>query len=454
MTEVIFSFDTEDFTSNVSADAIVREAEILHSEGVRGGFCIVGLLADQLVKWGRADVRRALEGHDILSHSYGHSLHPTLCEYTDLEDYEEAAERLQREEGEALQKLQAFLQMPMKEEEAFDGTTEKKAVRILGACPPGNQKSYVAMYGYADFGLPIYADTVCDTPDGRGSFYCNMFQTKYTFCMENFFKDASEEFMKQTLDELAQNKRVICYTHPNMALYSIHWDLVNYYKENKYPFGEWKEAPRRTKEESEAYFDAIRRFIRLIKADPRFQISSYSQLVEKLDAEPVRKLTIEDLPGLKKQLAENFGPIEHPSYCVADVFLACKEFLLGAKEHCCGKVYGFLEQPVGIRESVRLTKEEMIASAEAMNTEKFLPAQIMVGEQEVGPGDWLRAALEILTGAEIAEVLPGEQLPGLDELPELKNVRLVGWVQGDDMKDLYLSDRLRLQIWTLRHLEE
>ena len=35
MTDIIFSFDTEDFTSNITADAIYREAEILREEGVR-----------------------------------------------------------------------------------------------------------------------------------------------------------------------------------------------------------------------------------------------------------------------------------------------------------------------------------------------------------------------------------------------------------------------------------
>ena len=47
-TKVIFSFDTEDFTSNESANAIYTEAEILREEGVRGCFCLVGLLAQQL----------------------------------------------------------------------------------------------------------------------------------------------------------------------------------------------------------------------------------------------------------------------------------------------------------------------------------------------------------------------------------------------------------------------
>jgi hypothetical protein len=90
VTDIIFSFDTEDFTSNRAADAIYREAKILEEEGVRGCFCLVGLLADQLVNWGRDDVLEALSHHEINSHTYGHTLHPMINEYTDIEDVNEA----------------------------------------------------------------------------------------------------------------------------------------------------------------------------------------------------------------------------------------------------------------------------------------------------------------------------------------------------------------------------
>ena len=89
MTDIIFSFDTEDFTSSVAADAILREAEILKEANIKGGFCLVGLLAKQLVNWGRKDVLDALKFHEIGNHSYGHSLHPTINEYTDIADFDE-----------------------------------------------------------------------------------------------------------------------------------------------------------------------------------------------------------------------------------------------------------------------------------------------------------------------------------------------------------------------------
>ena len=82
MTDIIFSFDTEDFTSNRAADAILEEAQLFTEEGVRGCFCLVGLLAEQLVNWGRTDVLDALKNHEINSHTYGHTLHPMINEYT------------------------------------------------------------------------------------------------------------------------------------------------------------------------------------------------------------------------------------------------------------------------------------------------------------------------------------------------------------------------------------
>ena len=45
MTDIIFSFDTEDFTCCRAADGILEAAEMLREEGIRGCFNLVGLLA-------------------------------------------------------------------------------------------------------------------------------------------------------------------------------------------------------------------------------------------------------------------------------------------------------------------------------------------------------------------------------------------------------------------------
>ena len=60
MTYIVFSFDTEDYVNPHAADGILRCAEILRSEGIRGCFNVVAKLAEALVKWGRQDVIDAL----------------------------------------------------------------------------------------------------------------------------------------------------------------------------------------------------------------------------------------------------------------------------------------------------------------------------------------------------------------------------------------------------------
>ena len=438
MTDIIFSFDTEDFTSNAAADAIYREAEILKKEGIRGGFCVVGLVAEQLKKWGRDDVIEALRHHEILSHTYSHSIHPTLHEHTDIDDFDEAYKRVFAQEKEGIRLIK----------ETFGD------VAIYGACPPGNQKNYVAMYAYADMGLPVYADTVCDTTKGRGAFYCNIYHTQYSFGLENFFGDSSDEYMLKTLDELSSHDRVILFTHPNAAMFSEFWDSVNYYKQNQCEFGKWKECKRRPVDETEKFYDSIKRFIQLIKRDKRFNITCYSDVANRIKNEGQRVIKLEDIHLIRESLKSSFSPQSSPVSCsLSDIFLACKDFLLGRNTHICGKVYGFLDTPYEPESEIAVTKQDMLLSAKEMNTSMFLPEKIKVGSAYIGPADWLFAAMDIICGEDKSVVTPKKQLPSLDIMPRLRDVRFKGgWIQSDDFEDKYISKRLRLQCWTMRFL--
>jgi len=137
--------------------------------------------------------------------------------------------------------------------------------------------------------IPIYADAFCDTKDGKGVFFCNIYQVKYTYCLENLFTKNTDEDLKEVLDMLAEKKRAIIYTHPNMATFSEFWDGVNYYKKNHCEFGEWKECAKRPEEETKLFYENIRKLVNLIKNDSRFRITSYSELADKVLKEGERK---------------------------------------------------------------------------------------------------------------------------------------------------------------------
>ena len=375
-----------------------------------------------------------------MSHSYGHSLHPTLNEYTDVEDFDVAYTAVLEQEKKGLELIRNV-----------SGTSQ-----ILGATPPGNQRSYVAMYGYADMGLPIYSDTVCDTANGKGVFCCNSYHIQYTCCLDVKIMNADENDLRSLLDSMAGYERVIFYTHPHIAMYTEPWDLINYYKENKCEFGEWKEAPRRPTEETERFYRNIRALIRMVKEDSRFRITSYSEIAKALENEPQRVIRRSDIPMIRDMLKQDLAPICTPvSLSISDVFLACKEMLNGADSHVCGKVYGFLDAPHAISSAVTLKKEDVIASAREINTERFLPSKITVNGVTIGPADWLRAALDVICGYDEVTLQPDVQLPSFELFPKLKNLRFKGkWVQSDLFEDRYLSDRLRYQSWTMRFLTE
>lgn len=440
MTEIIFSFDTEDFTSSRAADGILYEANLFREEGVKGCFCVVGLLAKHLKEWGRTDVIEALSHHELGTHTYGHTLHPMINEYTDIDDFYEAQDEVIRQETLAIEYI--------KDTFGVD--------RVWAACPPGNQKSYVAMYAYHKMGIPIYADTFCDTEGGTGAYYCNIFHANYTFGIEWFLRDATEDDIKRVLDDLAKRERAVIYTHPNMIIKNDFWDQLNYHKENLVPFGEWIEAEDLPEEITRRVLDNMRVLIRLIKADPRFKITTYSELAKRLDAEGERIVRYEHLVEIYSQLKEGLFPIQAPlSLSLADIMLACKAFLCGENEHLCGDVYGFLSKPYEITEPLVVSAEDLLSSCDQIKEGEFLPEKIKVGDQFIGPADWLYAALEVIFGAISVEILPKSQLPCLDLMPEVRDCAFKGtWQHGDDFEDRYLSDRLRYQSWTMRFLPE
>lgn len=435
MTELVFSFDTEDFTSSRAADAIVREAELFREEGIRGCFCMVGLLAGELKRNGRTDVLEALKYHEIDFHTYGHTVHPMIDEYTDIESFDEAHRLLTEQEGLGIEYVKDYTGRD----------------RIFAAVPPGNQKNYAAMYAYADMGIPIYADTVCDPNNGSGMFYCDIYHMEYVTSLESFLLHWDDDAVAGIIEELAARPKAVVYTHPNVSVAKSWWDIDNYDKENLAEFGHWIPAIPRPEEETREFLDNIRRFVRMLKADGRFVFTTYEQQAEKLSKRPTRIIHRRDISKIRKIAAEIFPTEGEDSLSVADAFYACAAFLNGKDKFICGRTKGFLEKPFAIDKNVTVTKADMIASAKNITAGDFIPLSLNVGDKKIGPADWLRAAVAVLDGADSVELSPDKALPSLDFLPDLRDQCLKGtWRHSDDFEDRYLSERLRLQSWTMR----
>ena len=437
MTEVYFCFDTEDYTSDKSSTSIMREADMLHELGIRGDINLVGYLARELVRNRRYDVLDSLKNHSISTHSLRHSYHPTICEYTDLEDYHSARAELERQEAEGIGMIKAATGVDS----------------IVASCPPGFSMSYVAMYTYADWGLPIFIGSVNPMPDGSGFYFCNGFHTNYDIGLEEELYSENYD-QAELLDRISSLKRCFFCHHPHMAIYKRHWDRVNYFEYNHHPMFEWDEPEKRTDEEIEMFYARFRSLAEAVKADPRFSLPALESLDEKVKSDIFGRTVTRDMLGaIKNCLEADFKWLESPvSLSVADCFFAARHFLFSNEPYKTGRVHGFLSEPEGITEEVTLTADEIRKAAFAITPDDFIPSSIAVGDKMIGPADMLYAMLDTALGAEVVTLRPRKQNCNYEVVfHHIKNMKITGmWLHGPDFKDEWLSDRLRQQNWTLR----
>ncbi len=449
MTDIIFSFDTEDLANIAGLDGVLRCAETLRKHHVRGCFQVVGRLAEIMERENRTDVIEAMKYHEIDDHSLAHSIHPTINELTDLDDYNKAHDLLierQRESHDILRRIFGV-------------------ENLYSFCPPGFSVSYVSHYVAAELGLKVYCGgVVYDVRDGRPAYYCNMLSTNYDQCLEETLL-LRDEFMvpydlcdkdevKELYDRIAETRVLeVSYHHPAMAMYNEWWDEVNCKGQNP-PDGIMKESKRNPQEFIDGYYERLDWLVGMIKADPRFRITTYENL-SKQYAPGGRVLTPKDIPGLKEQIDEKFFPVTLPrSLCMSDLFHACRAFLQGKTSYECGFVHGFLEEPYAVTAPVTVTRSDMAESAKHLPSGGWLPGSIHVGSAVLGTADWLRAALSVLSGEETVTVTPADWQIDLNQFPRLRDIRFrsSGWSieTPESLKDVVLSKRAKLQAWTIR----
>ena len=438
-TQVLFFFDTEDFTSADNADAILGITKILEEEGVTGHFAVVGLLAKQLTNWGREDVKAALGKHIIGNHTYGHTLHPDITELSDGEDYTAAHQRVMESEGESVRLLREHLgvELPM------------------FAVPPGNSVTYVGMYCYHEMGIPFFCDSMIRENEDDVVDFCSMTHLPYSygFGFEELFLDQHMD-NDEILEKMSGHTRVSMFLHPNMCFDRQYWDMINYYHENTYEFGQWQHPEKRPLREVIEYWHDIRMLIRRLKNDERFELVTLRDIKDRLDRNQPKPITKEDFIPLAEALERDFSPAAIPGYSISDLCYAAAAFLRGEELYCPGTVKGFLYPPQGVASEVMISREAVSDAASEIRTGEFLPPALEAGGVRIGPADFLFAALRLLSSdASSVTVAPRAQDIDPDLFPDLKRLDLVDdlWCRSYDFKDEYVSDRIRLQTWTIRY---
>lgn len=438
MTNVIFSFDTEDIINERGADGILRCARILREEGVRGCFNIIGLLPEALMSWGRDDIVKELLWHEIDFHSHSHSIHPTINEYTDKENYYEALDAFLNDESAGIKKVKDFFKRDF----------------LPAACIPGNSTSYVAHYGYEKLGFKFFSgDTIYDKINYRPVYNCNTVSLHYAKSLDGVLFKLKPDEIADYVNETAREKHtMIFYHHPQRAFCKSFWDADNYNKKNT-PKEDWIKSEIHDPKDTERFYENFRALACALRDDPSFHILTYSELAEKIQ-ENERVITLSDLPEIRKQLNNAFFPVTTPgSYCIADILQACCSFLLGKDKHICGKVYGFLSEPYASSKPFTISRADAIKIAEEINFNDFLPEKFNTQHSTIGPRELLDAMLIfLLDGVDVYTITPNKPWQiDLNQFPTLRDLNYKdSWIHSDTLNDDYLSERLRYQSWTIR----
>lgn len=459
-TRLVFYVDTEDYTCDFSNDGIRDLANLFTREGVRGCFNITGYLALRIQELGRRDVIDALKPHTLGLQTLYHSRHPTPAEVADDPDWERAYRRALRDESICFGMVEAVF---------GEG-------RVAFTCPPGSSISPSMMEAHADLGVVFGAGNgyvggsagnvrPCQVArpglEVDGLWYFNLYQSPYAVQINlddlipgnGKIAEGSRETpdWKPILDDLAKYDFIGIGSHPNMQGHKKFWDEVNYSKGNLVPWRQWVEAERRDPADTAQYYRNVASLIRAIKADGRFRLTDFDEM--RRGIRPRRQITKADLPAIRQALRKDFGCIRQPaSWCVSDVFQAVVKLLRGENAHLPGKVYGFLARPHGVTEPTEVTANGLRAAARGIDLATFLPPQIEVDGLKIGPADFLFGALDALVeGQASVKLLPREQLGSFREVPGLEHLNLAGsWVHEPSFKDRYVTERIRLQLWTLR----
>ncbi|MGI5895009.1 MAG: hypothetical protein ACOX6P_10540 [Candidatus Merdivicinus sp.] len=437
MTQVLFSFDTEDYTNPGADEAILRLARTLTAEGVRGCFNIVGELGIALEERNRPDIIRALEAHEIDFHSWRHTWHPTVVEYGDCADWNVGYERFLNEERRASQAVKRIF----------------KRDKLFAAIPPGNCITSQAPYVYHDLDIPLYSGSLFKQTRGKTIWYCNQINLENNLYLDDvLWNEGKEAFLKRA-DAYQDYERVIVCMHPNMSMYKKFWDALNCQGENQVEFGHWRLPERHSEEDINRFYEGFAEIVRYFKTTPGYELVTYED-IWKEERDRRHPLSRNRLISALRKAKERFFFVEEggETFSLAELYEACIHFASGGQGDFTprGK-RGPLEQPFAISYPVTLRAEDIRREAENCRVFDGVPSSLNIGGTQIGPADFMWAVLQMLEGREQISLSPFDcTIPTQNYYNFEKFALKHTWMHSETFEDNFTTERIRLQAWTIR----
>ena len=215
MTDVILSFDSEDYLTPEAAAAEAWWAEALSERGIRGSWQLVGEFVRSLERGGRDDVIARIARHEIGFHTDFHSLPPTHPEALEGLDLAAGIAHVLRTEAPGLATLaRVFGRWP------------------VSYCSPGDSWTPATLLAMARMGLKVFCNDKLPGTTNRPHWYGGMLVARYDLDFQDFYEDAVHQpgAFERALDALVaaapEDGLVVLYTHPTRLVTAAFWDEV------------------------------------------------------------------------------------------------------------------------------------------------------------------------------------------------------------------------------------
>ncbi|MFA6929806.1 MAG: hypothetical protein WCT05_05720 [Lentisphaeria bacterium] len=428
---LVLRLDTEDFLLEDSDDSTLRLANIMDACRVRGNFNITGKKIEGLLRRGRSDVINVLKKHDITSHSYGHSLHPSVREFLSETGWSDGIVEFIRRESVMVNLIRkTFGKVPI----GYGHGGGNWAPQAYGAMHALGMKVYTSMWSYLNPGPTPY-------------WYCGILQMDTT--LRSGDVDDPERGMKIHLESV-QKARSMGGGLLNFAAHDCnfttgeYWDEVNFRNGAMPPENEWKKPRPFSKGKQEERWLGFERYLQYALSFQDLQVVTPTEICSLYADQHYKHIfNYNELAKLAADsLAEiSYRPFDGGYLSAAEIFYLLVSFSLSRltqrgkpQQHYIANIFGPVRRCQTDKRATGLPWHHFAASLidinDYMTVHGHIPAGIRVGSMLISPSDYLA------TLASIFHVIVEDNMPAT---VSIMRARLV-------TEDLVNEERVR-DIW-------
>lgn len=455
---MILSFDTEDFVTPESDDALLLLATELGKRGLRGNFALVGDKLRALIERGRRDVIEALRAHEIHYHSNDHHFFPLQAPLLEGLPWEEGLRWVMEHEAVGVDLI----------EQTF-------GIRPIAYIKADSHWTPQTLCAYRRLGIEVYSARHFLGGDPRPYRYMNLLCLPYMGMLDTFIAQdgTPRQLLATALSDIERKSEgyadgpVVYGTHPCMWSCTTFYDVFNVKRRGSPPAkAKWRPAPLLAPQR----IDRNRKFLRLLLDElltRGAQFMTYGQAAAE-HRESVRWLDATVLEATSRQMLSGFAAAQSGALRLnAAEVLAALAYVVARHEAGQMPERAPLRHPLGPTQTPHSFQKPFPVCGRALqgaaakadlyiSETGHIPAGVDVGGHHFPPGPLLMALAEAYLRVREGKSLQCAPLRVMSDCPEeqriVEGARIGAWALPKDYCPPRLLELGRLQSWTMKPL--